>query len=254
MGSDGKTQPRRAGRLRFWMRRAAKVLLILAIALVLSIALFRFVNPPITPLMVGKWLSGYGLQHSWVPMAEISPNLPLAVIASEDGQFCEHWGVDWSAAKEALDEALERGRFRGASTITMQTAKNLYLWPGRDPLRKALEIPIAHLMTLLWPKQRVMEVYLNIVQWGPGIFGAEAASRHYFGKSAKALTRREAVLLAVSLPLPSVRNPAKLSAHVQRLARTVERRIPYISQRADCVRPAARKRNAASGQRFSYPL
>jgi monofunctional biosynthetic peptidoglycan transglycosylase len=252
MGSDGNT--RRSRRLRVWIRRAAKALLILAIALLLSITLFRFVNPPITPLMVGKWLSGYGLRQTWVPMADISPNLPLAVIASEDGQFCEHWGVDWAAAKEAFEEAVERGRIRGASTITMQTAKNLYLWPGRDPLRKALEIPIAHLMTLVWPKERVMEVYLNIVQWGPGLFGAEAASRHYFGKSAKELTRREAVLLAVSLPLPNVRNPAKPNAHMQRLARTVERRIAYITKRAECVRPASRKRSAASGQRLSYPL
>ncbi len=238
MGSTGNT--RRGGRFRLWMRRALKALLILAILLVLSIGLFRFLDPPITPLMVAKWLSGYTLKHPWVPLTDISPNLPLAAIASEDGQFCEHWGVDWAAAKEAFEEARRRGRIRGASTITMQTAKNLYLWPGRDPLRKALEIPIAHLMTLLWPKERVMEVYLNIVQWGPGIFGAEAASREYFGKSAKDLTRREAVLLAVALPLPNVRNPGKPSAHMQRLARTVERRLPYIRARSGCVLPAAR--------------
>ncbi len=230
------------------------VLLWLAIALLIFIALFRFLNPPITPLMVAKWVRGYTLEHPWVPLDDISPNLPLAVITSEDGQFCSHWGVDWGAVREAIDEARRRGRYRGASTITMQTAKNLFLWPGRDPVRKALEIPIAYLMTALWPKERVMEVYLNIVQWGPGIFGAEAASQRYFGKSAKTLSRREAALLAVSLPLPNVRNPGKPSRRLQILARNIERRMPGMLARAECVRKPAENRNATSGQRGRKPL
>jgi monofunctional biosynthetic peptidoglycan transglycosylase len=243
MATEARTQRgRRSGRLYVWIRLAAKALLVLVILLVLSIALFRFFDPPITPLMAAKWLSGYSLKHPWVPLEDISPNLPLAVMASEDGQFCRHWGVDLAAMKEAFEEARRRGKFRGASTITMQTAKNLYLWPGRDPFRKAVEIPTALLMTLLWPKERVMEVYLNIVQWGPGIFGGEAAAQYYFGKSAKDLTRREALLLAVSLPLPNVRNPAKPSAHVLWLAKTVERRLPYVTKSAYCVLPPARKR------------
>jgi monofunctional biosynthetic peptidoglycan transglycosylase len=144
---------------------------------------------------------------------------------------------------EAIKESRRRGKgFRGASTITMQTAKNLYLWPGRSYLRKALEVPIAYLMTLLWGRERVMETYLNIVQWGPGIFGAEAASRRYFGKSAKDLTRRESLLLAASLPLPNLRNPAKPNARMLAKVRSVERWLPVIAKRADCVLPKARKR------------
>lgn len=255
MGSEAKPKPpRRSGRLRVWVRRAVLVLLWLGIALVIFIALFRFLNPPITPLMVAKWVRGYTLDHPWVPLDNISPNLPLAVITSEDGQFCSHWGVDLGAVREAIDEARRRGRYRGASTITMQTAKNLFLWPGRDPIRKAIEIPIAYLMTALWPKERVMEVYLNIVQWGPGIFGAEAASQRYFGKSAKTLSRREAALLAASLPLPNVRNPGKPSRRLQALARNVERRMPGMLARAECVRKAPENRNATSGQRGRKPL
>jgi monofunctional biosynthetic peptidoglycan transglycosylase len=200
--------------------------------------------------MVAKALKGQAVDHPWVPIEDISPNLPLAVIASEDGQFCTHWGVDWGAVREAINEARRRGKFRGASTITMQTAKNLYLWPGRSYVRKALEVPLAYLLTLLWPKERVMETYLNIAQWGPGTFGAEAASRRYFGKSAKDLTRREAVLLAVSLPAPSLRNPAKPSRRMQFLARNLERRMSYMSKRATCVLPkGAAGKQSAPGQR-----
>ena len=119
------------------------------------------------------------------------------MIASEDGRFCVHWGVDWGAVREAVKESGGLGAVRGASTIPMQTAKNLYLWNGRSFVRKALEMPLAYVMSALWPKQRMMEVYLNVAQFGPGIFGAEAASRYYFHKSAAELTRHEAVLLAV---------------------------------------------------------
>jgi monofunctional biosynthetic peptidoglycan transglycosylase len=198
--------------------------------------------------MVGKWLSGYGLRQTWVPMADISPNLPLAVIASEDGQFCEHWGVDWAAAKEAFEEAVERGRIRGASTITMQTAKNLYLFTDRSYVRKVLEVPLAYLLTLLWPKERVIEVYLNIAQWGPGLFGAEAASQQYFHKSAAELTRREALLLAAALPNPLLRNPGKPSPRMLRIAKSVERRMPILAARSSCVVPQI-TRQSASGQR-----
>ena len=146
------------------------------------------------------------------------------MIASEDGRFCNHWGVDWAAVKDAVQEARKRGRgFRGASTIPMQTAKNLYLWTDRSYVRKVLEVPLAYLLTIFWPKERVIEVYLNIAQWGPGIFGAEAASQHYFRKSASQLTRREALLLAVSLPAPRLRNPGKPSPRMLRMAKAVER-------------------------------
>jgi monofunctional biosynthetic peptidoglycan transglycosylase len=218
-----------------WLRRTALMLLLLAAALVLSVVVFRFVNPPITTVMLLDKLRGATLKRQWVPLKDISPNLRVAVISSEDGRFCAHWGVDWSAVKEAVEAANSLKGLRGASTISMQTAKNLYLWKGRSYLRKALEVPLSYLMTALWPKHRTMEVYLNIAQWGPGVFGAEAASRYYFGKPAAALTRREAVLLAAALPNPRVRNPAKPSRRLLLVANAVERRMPIMAERAGCV-------------------
>jgi monofunctional biosynthetic peptidoglycan transglycosylase len=169
-------------------------------------------------------------------LEDISGELPLAVIASEDGRFCAHWGVDWGAVKDALREAgRSGGEVRGASTIPMQTAKNLFLWTGRSFLRKALEMPIAYLMSLIWSKRRMMEVYLNLAEWGPGVFGAEAASRYHFHKSAAALNRHEAALLAAALPSPRVRNPGKPGPRLTRLARAVERRMAFMTSRAACV-------------------
>jgi monofunctional biosynthetic peptidoglycan transglycosylase len=172
-----------------------------------------------------------------VPLEDISLHLRVAVLASEDGRFCLHRGVDWGAVRDAINEGEGFADFRGASTIPMQVAKNLYLWNRRSYLRKTLEVPLAYAMSFLWPKERVMEVYLNIAQFGPGIFGAEAASRRYFGKSASQLSRREAVRLAVALPNPGYRNPARSSARMGRIANVVERRLPIIVKRADCVLP-----------------
>jgi len=221
-----------------WLRRAASVILLLFVGLILSIVLFRFVNPPITPVMIAAKLSGKTLQRRWVPLESISRNLPLAVIASEDGRFCEHWGVDWGAVRDAVKEGKGvGGGFRGASTIPMQTAKNLYLWTQRSYVRKVLEVPLAYLLSAFWPKERVMEVYLNIAQWGPGIFGAEAASQHYFHKSAAELTRHEALLLAAALPSPRLRNPGKPSPRMMRISRSVERRMPVLASRSACALP-----------------
>lgn len=223
-----------------WLRWLVFIVLIAAASVLLSIVVFRYVNPPITSVIAINKLRGATVQQQWVPLESISRNLPLAVIAAEDGRFCLHWGVDWSAVKEAIDEGGGLAGFRGASTIPMQTAKNLYMWNRRSYVRKVIEAPLAYLLTIVWPKERVMEVYLNIAQFGPGIFGAEAASRHYFKKSASKLTRREAVLLAVTLPSPRTRNPAKPNARMLRLANAVERRLPYIATRADCVAPPQR--------------
>lgn len=220
-----------------WLRRIVLFLLAVAGAILLSIVAFRFIDPPITSVMAANKLKGATVRQQWVPLEDISPNLPLAVVASEDGRFCLHWGIDWSAVKEAIEEGDGFADFRGASTIPMQTAKNLYLWNRRSYVRKALEVPLAYLITAIWPKKRVMEVYLNIAQFGPGIFGAEAASRHFFGKSAAALSRREAVLLTAALPLPSFRNPAKPSRRMRAVASIIERRMPIIAGRAGCVLP-----------------
>ena len=232
-----------------WLRRIGLAILAIMAAVFLSIIAYRFVNPPITPVMVAEKLRGTTLKYRFVPLEDIARDLPLAVIASEDGRFCNHWGVDWAAVNEAVQEARKRGRgFRGASTIPMQTAKNLYLWTDRSYVRKVLEVPLAYLLTLFWPKERVIEVYLSIAQWGPGIFGAEAASQHYFKKSASQLTRREALLLAVSLPAPRLRNPAKPSPRMSRMAKAVERRMPVIATRAACAVPQ-KPSQSASGQR-----
>ncbi len=221
-----------------WRRRIGRYLVVLAGVILLSIVAFRFVNPPITPVMLVEKLKGNTLRRDWAPLEDISRQLPLAVIASEDGRFCVHWGVDWGAVREAVKEGGGLAGLRGASTIPMQTAKNLYLWNGRSYVRKALEAPLAYVMSFLWPKQRMMEIYLNVAQFGPGIFGAEAASRYYFQKSAADLTRHEAVLLAAALPNPRWRNPARPSRRMLIVTRAVERRMPIIAQRSACILPA----------------
>lgn len=218
-----------------WLRRVGIALLILAGVVLASLVLFRFVNPPITSVMLLEKLHGETLQRRWVPFEKISPHLRLAVIASEDGNFCQHQGVDWAAVRQVLESAKNLEPARGASTIPMQVAKNIYLWEARSYLRKALEVPLAYAIVTLWPKDRVLEVYLNIAQFGPGLFGVEAASRKYFRKPASALTQREAVLLVTTLPKPTVRNPARPSRTHRLVANAVQKRLPYIAKRADCV-------------------
>ncbi len=218
-----------------WLWRIGLGLLVL-IGLVLgSIVLYRFVNPPITSVMIIEKLRGETLKQRWVPFDKISPDMRLAVIASEDGNFCQHRGVDWAAVREVIEAAKNLEPARGASTIPMQVAKNLYLWEFRSYLRKALEVPLAYAIVSIWPKERVLEVYLNIAQFGPGLFGVEAASRKYFRKPASALTQREAVLLAATLPKPKVRNPARPGRTHRVVARAVQRRLPYVAKRADCI-------------------
>jgi monofunctional biosynthetic peptidoglycan transglycosylase len=165
----------------------------------------------------------------------VAPALPLAVLASEDARFCRHGGVDWDALRVVLDEADEDGPSRGASTIAMQTAKNLFLWPSRSYVRKGMEIPIALYLGVVWPKRRIMEVYLNIAEWGEGIFGAEAAARRYFGKRARDLNRREAALLVTALPNPILRNPARPSRRHQALAQRLMARMEGAAPFADCL-------------------
>ena len=236
---SGERTKRRSRRRRNppWLSGLGRILVVMAALVVLSIVAFRFINPPTTSVMAFNLLKGSTVRQEWVPLERISPDLRRAAIASEDGQFCKHIGVDLGAIRDAIKESGGLAGARGASTIPMQTAKNLYLWNGRSYVRKALEAPLAVLMSIIWPKERMMEVYLNIAQFGPGTFGAEAASRRYFGKSASDLTRREAVLLAVALPNPGFRNPARPSAHMQRLAKVIERRMPMMLGRSGCVLP-----------------
>jgi monofunctional glycosyltransferase len=212
-GSAALSRP--ASRLGSLTRRLFHLVLLLAGLFVAvsvgSVALYRVVAPPATPLMLLRAAQGYGMTKTWRPLAEISPHLVRAVIAGEDAKFCRHHGFDW----DAIEAAWQRyesggGRLVGASTISMQTAKNVFLWPGRDWLRKAFEAWFTFWIENFWSKRRIIEVYLNVVEWGPGIYGAEAAARHSFGKPAAALSAQEAARLAAVVPDPldrSARNP-----------------------------------------------
>jgi monofunctional biosynthetic peptidoglycan transglycosylase len=204
------------------MKRAVPVLawaaLVLALVPVAMVPVYALV-PPVSTLMIWRWMTGERVVRQWLPIEAISSNLVRAVVVAEDARLCSHSGVDWSGLRDAIEDAEELIEVRGASTIAMQTAKNLFLWPGRQYVRKAIEIPIAYYLTLIWPKRRLVEVYLNIVEWGPdGEFGAEAAARRAFRKSARDLSVPEAALLAAALPNPIRRNAARPGPGLQRVA------------------------------------
>jgi monofunctional glycosyltransferase len=211
------------------------LMLVLLVPLGLLV-LFRFVPVPLTPLMVIRLAEGEELHKTWVPMARIAPALRQAVVAAEDNRFCEHSGFDWVAMGQVLDELRAGERPRGASTISMQTAKNLFLWPGRNLLRKGLEAWLTPQVELLWDKRRILEVYLNIVEMGPGIYGAEAAARHYFGKPAADLSPAQAARLAAVLPNPREWSPTPPSDYMIRRERTILRRIEQLGPMLDCTR------------------
>jgi monofunctional glycosyltransferase len=213
-------------------------LLIVLLAPPVLLLIYRFLPVPITPLMVIRLIEGEGLDRTWVPLAAIAPALPRAVVAAEDNRFCEHFGFDWQALEGQIDALLAGERVRGASTITMQTAKNLFLWPGRDLVRKALEAWLTPQVELLLPKRRIVEVYLNVAEFGPGIYGAEAAARAYFGKPARDLSAREAALLAAILPSPRDWSPARPTPYIQGRARTIRTRIEQLGPMLDCIAPA----------------
>ncbi|KAF0225757.1 MAG: monofunctional biosynthetic peptidoglycan [Rhodospirillaceae bacterium] len=190
--------------------------------------LYRFIPPPATPLMVIRAAQGHSLDKDWVPLEYILPHLRRAVIASEDAKFCTHWGFDWHAIDNAIERYDSGGKVLGASTIWMQAAKNVFLWPGRTFLRKGLEAYLTLFLEALWPKERILEVYLNVAEFGPGLYGAEAAARRHFGKSATALTQREAALLAAVLPDPLDRSPSRPSTYVTRRAALIDARADQI--------------------------
>lgn len=228
--SAGEARLRRARR---WL---ARLLLLALLGPLAAIALFSVVPVPATPLMMLRLAQGHGLARDWVPLEEIAPALRFAVLASEDNLFCEHHGVDWREVRGQIRVAVEGGRPRGASTVTMQTAKNLFLWPGRDPLRKLLELWLTPQIELLWPKRRILEVYLNIVEFGPGIYGAEAAARAFFEKPASRLSRGEAARLAAVLPRPLRLSPRSRDAYMVKRAATITRRAGQLGPLLDCVR------------------
>jgi monofunctional glycosyltransferase len=205
------------------LRAARILLLVLLVALLvpyLLAPLYR-VGHPVSTLMIWRWLKGAQVSRQWIDLEAMSPYLPRSVVASEDARFCSHHGVDWDALRDAVDDAEDGEVTRGGSTITQQVAKNLFLWPGRSFVRKALELPLALWIDAVLPKQRILELYLNIAELGPsGQFGAEAGSTYAFGHSAASLSPREAALLAAILPNPVKRSARNPGPGVRRLAGT----------------------------------
>ena len=214
----------------------AVVIAILVLAPYVIAPFYRSVDPVSMP-MLWRRMTGKRVERIVVPLSRISPALQLAVIVAEDGGFCHNRGIDLGAIREAMQQSEDVDEARGASTITQQTAKNLFLWEGRSFVRKALEFPLALWLNLVLPKRRILEIYLNIVEWGPHAeFGAEAGSRYAFGKSAYDLNEHEAAELAAILPNPyrrSARNPGVL---VRRLAGVYEGRSEAFPGLAACVR------------------
>lgn len=195
---------------------------------VVLVMAFRFVPPPATPLMIGTMLTEGAVAQRWVPLDSISPNLVRAVIAAEDGKFCAHYGFDIEAIDKALDRNAAGGTLRGASTITQQTAKNLFLMPDRTWTRKGIEAYFTLLIEGLWPKRRIMEAYLNIVEWGPRRFGAEAAAQANFGKAAAQLSTLEAARLATILPSPRRYRADQPGPYVQRQSQVIADRLDDV--------------------------
>ncbi len=205
-------------------------LAVLAVGPPLWVVIYRIAPPPITILMVERMIQGRGLDKSWRPLSQISPSLAQAVIGAEDARFCEHHGFDFKAMEAAAaHNARHPGKIRGGSTISQQTAKNVFLWPGRSYVRKGAEAYFTVLIEALWGKRRILETYLNVVEWGPGVYGAQAASQSYFGHDADQLTPEESARLAAILP-----DPLKWKA--VHPGRYVARRTRHITAAAATVR------------------
>jgi monofunctional biosynthetic peptidoglycan transglycosylase len=199
-----------ASRLRWWALWLASLWFI-------SVVLLRFIAPPTTPLIVIRaveyWLQGKSVsqKREWIALDDVPTRVQQAIVAAEDARFMRHWGVDFGALDDVLDDATDSRRVRGASTITMQTVKNIYLWPGRSYVRKVLEGVMTPIAGVVWGKRRTLELYLNIVEWGEGVYGISAASHHYFQKSVRELSLDQASALAAILPSPRVLTPHTLS-------------------------------------------
>jgi len=216
--------------MRRWILRLTLGPLLLLIAHMFT---FRQVPVPLTPLMVIRLFEGEGLEHEWVSLDEMSPHLARAVIGSEDNRFCIHGGVDWDAVRDVLEEVSSGERARGASTISMQTVKNLYLWPSRSVIRKGLEVGLVQFLEATWSKQRIIEVYLNIAELGPGVYGVEAAAQHHWGVTAASLGPDRSAALAAMLPAPRTRTPR--SPEVRGAIKRIQRRVRELGEYLDCV-------------------
>ena len=223
-----------AGMIGCALRLALRAAVVALLALAGLMILWRFA-PPVSTLMLARYVTGRPVVRDYAPLDRISPALVASVVMSEDAKFCRHHGIDWDALGEVLDD--EDGPSRGASTITMQVVKNLFLWPARSAIRKAVEIPLALVLDIVWPKRRIMEVYLNIAEWGPdGVFGAEAAARADFRRTAATLTHHQAALMAAALPNPILRRPQRPTRAQARHARRVMGRLADAGPWLDCLK------------------
>ena len=220
-----------------WQRWALGIAGGIAVWPIVMTLVYGVVPPPISNVMITRLFSGNGLHKQWLSLDKMSPYLARAVLASEDARFCQHHGVDWVEFQDAFDQATDdkEGPSRGASTVSMQTAKNLFLWDGHSFVRKELEMPLAYWMDFVWTKHRMIEIYLNIVEWAPGVYGAEAASQFHFKKSAAKLTRQEAALLAAVLPNPIKRSAGKPSRRVKAMAQRIQFRMAGMSSYLTCI-------------------
>ena len=225
--SGKKSVKKRRGR--FWRILLWIIGGYVAFSVLLTLA-YRWVNPPITPLMVIRSLEGEPRVKEWKDLSEISPKLVQAAVASEDNRFCGHHGFDFSAIQRAIDHNKKYNRKQGTSTISQQTAKNVFLWPGRSWIRKGFEVYYTFLIEHLWGKERIMEVYLNVIEMGHGIYGAEAAAQHYFHCSAKRLNARQAALITACYPNPRRWSPAKPTSYIQGKAATIQRLMPKMGR------------------------
>jgi monofunctional biosynthetic peptidoglycan transglycosylase len=220
-----------------WLRilRLVFVILLLPYALIL-LYWVPFVHP-VSTLMLSDLVLLKGYDRRWIEIGKIAPVLVKSVMMSEDGQFCAHYGVDTVQLKGVIEDAMEGHATRGASTIPMQTVKNLYLFNGRSFIRKGLELPLAFATDFVWSKERIMEVYLNIAEWGPGIYGIEAAAQTYFKVPASKLSAGQAALLAAALPNPYVRIPNKPSRGMKAIAGLIARRAAASGDYVRCIYP-----------------
>ncbi len=234
--TQGRPRERRRGLLRRLLARPLRWLGYLIAAAVLWVAAYTVIPPLGGPYMAAEWWRLGGIERDWVGMDAISPHLARAVMAAEDARFCAHWGLDFEAIEKALEER-RQGRVRGASTISQQVAKNVFLWHDPSWLRKGLEAGFTLMIEAIWSKRRILEVYLNVAEFGEGVFGAEAAARHHWGKPAAELTLAEAARLAAVLPDPKGRDPRRDSAFMNARAAAIAEgaRTLEAEGRAACV-------------------
>src|SRR5690348_11748214 len=215
------------GRLVGWIVKLTLAVILISVLWVLA---YRFINPPITITMIGDMVAGRGAARDWMPIGEIDRDMPRAAIAAEDSKFCSHHGFDFASIEDAMKRNASGGRIRGGSTISQQTAKNVFLWQGGGYARKGVEAWFTFLIEHLWGKRRIMEVYLNLAETGIGTYGVNAGSERYFGHDASAMSPTEAARIAAILPLPKERGAIAPKGFTRRYGNTIAARIGVVAR------------------------